>query len=172
MEIRAISAEDGEGLLAFELENKSWFEEHIEARAEGFYSSDGVQEHIHQLLSACQSGAAYPGLILEQGEILGRVNLIRIPDTTKFRLGYRVAKKATGRGIASSAVAFVLDKARTDFSCSAIVALVSTVNHASQRVLARNGFKPLRLHRQHAFVAGQWLDCVEYELRLSEGSQQ
>lgn len=46
MEIRAISAEDGEALLAFELENKSWFEEHIEARAERFYSSAGVWERL------------------------------------------------------------------------------------------------------------------------------
>ena len=41
--IRTLQADDVEALLAFELENRDWFERHIDSRGSAFYS---VQSEI------------------------------------------------------------------------------------------------------------------------------
>ena len=44
--IRTLQPIDAEPLLKFELENRQWFERHIDARSSAFYSLEGVTEHI------------------------------------------------------------------------------------------------------------------------------
>lgn len=62
MRVRLISSDDIDRLLAFEKDNRSWFEKHIEARPADFYSRHGVASHIDQLVEAANTGNTYPGI--------------------------------------------------------------------------------------------------------------
>lgn len=166
MQIKLLSLEHLDELLAFELRNRAWFERHIAPRPRGFYSRSGVRAHIQELLSESDAGLAFPGIIEEQGKIVGRVNAKREADTNALRLGYRIDRHCTGRGLASHAVGQLRECISGLFDCSLLIAFVSVENGASQRVLEKNGFRSIRLHPAYAMVEGRMLDCIEYELQL------
>ncbi|MHA0798457.1 GNAT family N-acetyltransferase [Gilvimarinus sp. F26214L] len=157
--------DDVESLLVFEESNRLWFEEHIGARPRGFYSRCSVARHVDELLRAADANAAFPGIIEENGKILGRVNLTKIDDLTKARLGYRVAKNSAGRGVATFGVMHALKRAQA-LNVRSVVAFVSLENRPSQQVLLKNGFEPTTEHANHAMVAGRLVTCVEYERTL------
>jgi len=74
--VRELSSTDTEALLAFETQNREWFESHIDARAPSFYSVQGVAEHIQAYLADFALGAWHPFVIEDaSGEIVGRANL-------------------------------------------------------------------------------------------------
>lgn len=162
MRVRILSINDVEPLLSFELANKAWFEQHIDARPSWFYSNQGVASHIEELLHASAINEAFPGIIEENEEIIGRVNLTKIERTKKAKLGYRVGKNSTGRGVASFGVAQVLKQVHI-LGAQSVCAFVSLENLSSQRVLRKHGFRPVDRHADYAKVAGRLLTCIEYE---------
>ena len=60
MKVRTLQADDGERLLTFELANRAWFEQHVEARSPAFYSRAGVGAHIAEYLDSFNAGAMHP----------------------------------------------------------------------------------------------------------------
>lgn len=54
MELRLLSRSDYASLLRFEVENRAWFESHINPREVSFYSVDGVKNHIEECLAQYQ----------------------------------------------------------------------------------------------------------------------
>lgn len=167
MQIRLLSTEHLDELLAFEMRNRDWFESHIAPRPEGVYTRSAVKTHIEQLNRSFHAGTAYPGIIEAQGQLVGRVNLTKILDTETVRIGYRIDRDRTGRGLASAAVAHMRKNVGRLFDCSSLTAFVSVENHASQRVLTKNGFKAVRRHAGHAMAGDRMLDCIEYELPIA-----
>jgi ribosomal-protein-alanine N-acetyltransferase len=75
----------------------------------------------------------------EQGALAGRFNLYRISDGTA-EVGYRVAERVSGRGVATSGVLALCRIAREDFGLSTLTAATGNENVASQRVLIKAGF--------------------------------
>jgi ribosomal-protein-alanine N-acetyltransferase len=69
----------------------------------------------------------------------GRFNLYDISDG-KAAVGYRVAERVSGRGVATSGVRSLCRIARQDFGLSILTAATSNGNLASQRVLVKAGF--------------------------------
>ena len=70
------------------------------------------------------------------------VSLEGAEETTgRSMLGYWVATAATGRGVATRAVAQTLDWARAHSDIRVVWALVAEANVASRRVLEANGFR-------------------------------
>jgi len=78
-------------------------------------------------------------LVAEGGEVVGRVNLIDVAAGSA-ELGYRIAQKAAGQGLATAAVREVRELAATQYGLSRLRAKATTDNPASQTVLERNGF--------------------------------
>lgn len=167
MLLRTILASDVHELLAFECENSAWFEQHIGPRPNEFYSLAGVSDHVAHLLDALSAGKAYPGVIEDQGKIVGRVNLTKVEGTRTARLGYRVGLENVGKGIASFGVTRILERVNVLEELESVTAFVSTVNASSHRVLEKHGFIPIGLHHEHAAVGGRVLDCIEYALQLA-----
>ena len=58
----------------------------------------------------------------------------------KADLGYVIARKYWGNGIASQAIQLAIQKGFEDLDVTRIEALVDPANIASQRVLEKNGF--------------------------------
>jgi ribosomal-protein-alanine N-acetyltransferase len=167
IDIRTLQHEDAEALLAFELKNRHWFEQHIDARPAAFYSIDGVRDHIGAYLDSYARSAWHPCLLLEEGTIIGRANLKDIDTAAGVaEIGYRVAQEATGRGAASSALQHLVELARSRWRLRQLFAQVIDGNAASARVLVKNGFVPVKREVETALVMGERRHLTRYTLKL------
>ncbi|GAB1644852.1 GNAT family N-acetyltransferase [Krasilnikovia sp. MM14-A1259] len=79
------------------------------------------------------------GVFLD-GELVGRVDLVPV-DPPKYGLGYWLSEDATGRGLATSAVAALLDYAGTELHGTDVFAGVTHGNVRSDALLERLGFE-------------------------------
>lgn len=140
--LRELQTTDTEALLDFEVENRGWFESHIEARDPAFYSLQGVAEHIERYLSGFAIGVWYP-LVIEDGRqrIVGRANLKSIDLSARCaEVGYRVGQRACGQGLATLALSHLIQQAQARWGLTQLVAHVYKDNIGSRKVLDRCGF--------------------------------
>lgn len=140
--IRPLLAGDAGPLLRFEQDNRAWFERHIAARGAAFYSAQGVDDHIREFLDAHATGTRYPCVIVDgAGAIVGRANLKDIDRRTgSAEVGYRIAEACAGHGLATQAVRYLVEQARSTWQLQQLVAYVAPANRASARVLEKCGF--------------------------------
>lgn len=139
---RLPNLDDAANLLEFEQSNRVWFESQIEPRATDFYSISGVENHIMDLLSEHKNSRMHPCLILNQhGQILGRANLkdIRLRDRCA-EVGYRIGQPYLGLGLATAALSYLIQLARTEWQFDRLHAFVAEGNAASTHVLEKAGF--------------------------------
>src|SRR5579859_281680 len=93
-----------------------------------------------QLLALQAAGTDYFHLLVaEHGEVVGRVNLIEVADGSA-ELGYRIAQKVAGQGLATAAVGKARELAATKYGLTRLRARVTLNNPASRKVLEHNGF--------------------------------
>jgi ribosomal-protein-alanine N-acetyltransferase len=78
-------------------------------------------------------------LVDEHGAVVGRFNLYDILDGTAA-VGYRVAERVSGHGVATSGLRKLCRIAREDIGLRMLTAATGIENVPSQRVLARAGF--------------------------------
>jgi ribosomal-protein-alanine N-acetyltransferase len=99
------------------------------------------------------------------GEIRGRVNINNIVRGAFWSadLGYWIDASRTGRGLATRAVAQVLDHARSELRLHRIQAATLRHNEGSQRVLAANGFERIGLAPEYLKIAGEWQDHLLFQ---------
>ncbi|MGE8483442.1 MAG: GNAT family N-acetyltransferase [Pseudomonas sp.] len=140
--IRTLQRTDAEALLTFELDNREWFERHIDARGSAFYSVQGVTDHIDAYLADFTAGTWHPFVIEDDGgNIVGRANLKGIDMTERSaEVGYRIAQSACGQGLATLAVRHLIQQAQLHWNLKQLVATVYAENIGSTKVLERCGF--------------------------------
>lgn len=125
-------------LLAFELENRTYFAASIPDRGDAYFA--GFDTRHRELLDEQAAGLHHFHIIADgDGSVLGRVNLVDVADGSA-ELGYRIAERAAGRGLATSAVRQVCALALAEYGLSVLRAETTLDNAGSQAVLARNGF--------------------------------
>jgi [ribosomal protein S5]-alanine N-acetyltransferase len=125
-------------LLAFERENRAYFAASIPDRGDEFFTE--FDTRYAQLLASQAAGTDYFYLLVtESGEVVGRVNLYEVADGAA-ELGYRIAQKSAGQGLATAAVRQVRELASTVYRLSRLRARVTLDNPASRKVLEHNGF--------------------------------
>ena len=125
-------------LLAFERENRAYFAASVPDRGDEFFAE--FDTRYAQLLAWQAAGTDYLHLLVtERGEVVGRVILTEVADGTA-ELGYRIAQKAAGQGLATAAVRKVRELAATEYGLSRLRARVTLDNPASRKVLEHNGF--------------------------------
>jgi ribosomal-protein-alanine N-acetyltransferase len=125
-------------LLAFESENRAYFAASIPDRGDAFFAEFDARLAQSLELQAAGTDRLHV-LVGEHGEIIGRVNLVGIEDGSA-ELGYRIAEKVAGHGVASAAVRQVCELAAAEYGLTRLRARVTQDNPASHKVLARNGF--------------------------------
>jgi ribosomal-protein-alanine N-acetyltransferase len=79
-------------------------------------------------------------------------------------VGYWLAERAQGRGLATAALRDAVALAFGDLRLHRIQAETLTHNERSQRTLQRVGFEQYGEARQYMHIAGQWQDNVLYQL--------
>jgi ribosomal-protein-alanine N-acetyltransferase len=137
-ELQQLRADHAPELLRFERENREYFARSISDRGDEFF--DHFDERLQTLLDDQEAGGgAYYVAVAEDGSVLGRFNLIFRGDG-EAELGYRVAERAAGRGLATECVEQLCILAAVRHGVRTIEAATSDGNVASQRVLAKTGF--------------------------------
>ncbi|TCC66619.1 N-acetyltransferase [Kribbella pittospori] len=137
--LEPLTAEHADAVLAFERENREYFAAWIEDRGDDFFTS--FAERHQALLAEQEAGICrFHVLVDASGAVVGRVNLMDL-ENGSAELGYRIAEKATGQGLASAAVRAVARLAASSYGLKMLRAGTSDRNVASQAVLMRAGFR-------------------------------
>ncbi|MFG3026770.1 GNAT family N-acetyltransferase [Streptomyces sp. NPDC048254] len=137
-ELHLLRPDHAPALLAFEQENRAYFAATIPDRGDDYFAR--FQERHRALLAEQEAGTCYFHVLVgEAGEVLGRFNLVDVADGGAD-LGYRMAQRAAGRGLATSAVREIRVLAATRYGLTVLRAATTLDNAASRAVLARVGF--------------------------------
>ncbi len=125
-------------MLAFEQDNREYFARSISDRGDLYFERFPDQHRELLAVQASSTGAFYV-LVDALEAVVGRFNLYDIHDETGD-VGYRVAERVAGRGVATSGLWELRRIAREEIGLRTLTATVSDDNVASQRVLAKVGF--------------------------------
>ncbi|SEF17121.1 GNAT family N-acetyltransferase [Streptomyces sp. Ag109_O5-10] len=137
-ELQLLSPDHFPALLAFEQDNRAYFAATIPDRGDDFFAE--FDERMRALLAEQEAGTCYFHVLVDPaGEVLGRVNLVDVADGTAD-LGYRIAERATGRGLATRGVREVCRRAVDTYGLTTLRAAAAVGNGASRAVLAKAGF--------------------------------
>ncbi|MDQ0964231.1 ribosomal-protein-alanine N-acetyltransferase [Streptomyces sp. B4I13] len=137
-ELTRLHAEHAPAVLAFELANRAYFAASIPDRGDAFF--DEYADRHSALLAEQDAGScAFYLLVAEDGSVLGRFNLVDI-ENGSAQLGYRVAQKAAGRGVATATVRELCRLSVARHGLRTLRAATADDNVASRKVLAKAGF--------------------------------
>jgi ribosomal-protein-alanine N-acetyltransferase len=136
--LQRLRLDHGAALLAFELENRAYFAASVSDRGDEYFRE--FDTRLSSLLEEQGAGLIHQHVLVEDdGSIVGRINLFDVARTSAT-LGYRIAQRAAGNGLATAAVNQICEIAARDYGLTQLRAATSLTNAASQAVLARAGF--------------------------------
>jgi RimJ/RimL family protein N-acetyltransferase len=138
--IERLRPDHAAAVLTFERENRAYFAESVSDRGDDYFT--GFQQQFRDLLAEQEAGACHLHVVVgDSGEVLGRVNLVDVADGSA-ELGFRIAEKAAGRGLATAAVRQMCTTAVRDYRLRSLWASAADDNARSRAVLSRVGFLP------------------------------
>lgn len=137
-DLQLVRLDHAPALLAFERENRAYFAAVIPDRGDEFFAEFDAR-HAQLLAQQAEGEDYFYLLVTEDGEVVGRVNLFKVADGSA-ELGYRIAQKAAGQGLATAAVRKMCEIAATKYGLARLRARVTLDNPASRKVLEHNGF--------------------------------
>ncbi|MFE6775951.1 GNAT family N-acetyltransferase [Streptomyces sp. NPDC057702] len=140
VELQLLAPRHAPALLAFERANRAYFAASIPDRGDAFFA-EFAATHRSRLAEQMAGVCFFHVLVTADGEIVGRMNLVDVAEGGA-ELGYRVAARAAGRGLATAGVRAVCARAATEYGLTTLRAATTRDNAASRAVLARTGFAP------------------------------
>lgn len=140
--LERLRAEHAPAVLAFERAHRAHFARTVPDRGDAYFTPAGFAARHAALLAEQDAGVCHFHVALENGTLVARVNLVDVADGSA-ELGYRVGADATGRGVATAAVAGICRLAARSYGLTTLTAATTLDNPASLRVLTRNGFTPV-----------------------------
>ncbi|KON90118.1 acetyltransferase [Sporosarcina globispora] len=162
--IEKLQKNDAVNLLQFELENRIFFEEMVPTRGDDYYTPEIFNERLAALLDEQIQGVSQFYLIKDRNQkVLGRINLVDFDEYQKVcHLGYRIGQEHTRKGIASKALALLLESL-IDTTIRVIKAKTTTNNIASQKVLEKNGFEKVDTSDEQIEINKQKVNFIFYK---------
>ena len=164
--IRLIGLDDAEPLAELLRVNRDFLAPWEPVRSATYFTVGGQRTVIRSALAQHEQGVLLPHVILDQGQVVGRVTLnaiVRGPFQS-CTLGYWLSAASNGRGIATRAVAEVMRTAFQELGLHRIEAGTLLHNTRSQRVLERNGFVRIGQAAGYLKIAGRWQDHVLFQV--------
>ncbi|GAA1898039.1 hypothetical protein GCM10009716_04970 [Streptomyces sodiiphilus] len=138
--LQRLASAHAPALLAFEQENRAYFAASVPDRGDDYFA--GFDDRHRMLLAEQRAGLCHFHLLVDEGgAVLGRFNLVDVADGSA-ELGFRVAERAAGRGLATAGVRQVCALAAGEYGLSTLRAAAARDNHGSRAVLTRTGFVP------------------------------
>jgi ribosomal-protein-alanine N-acetyltransferase len=158
--IRLLEVGDAEELAALYLENREFLLPFEPEREEVFFTAAHQRKRIEAI-----GDDLWRWAIVDNGRIAG---MIAVADVIRgavqlANVGYWVDRAHNGRGLATAAVADVIEFAFGEAGLHRLEAGTLVDNHASQRVLEKNGFERYGLARKLLKINGEWRDHVLFE---------
>jgi ribosomal-protein-alanine N-acetyltransferase len=164
---RLLTVDDAAVLAELVTENREFLQPWDPAHEEEYFTEAFQRDALLHTLAAHAAGTMMPLAILdEDGSLAGRLNINGITRGAfqSAAIGYWVAEKRNGRGIATRAVSEAKDLAFGGLGLHRLQAETLLHNSASQTVLRRNGFLPYGIAPQYLKIAGTWQDHVLYQV--------
>ncbi|MGY1607956.1 MULTISPECIES: GNAT family N-acetyltransferase [unclassified Geodermatophilus] len=140
-DLQRLALHHAPAVLAFEQENRAWFARSVPDRGDGYFASF-PERHAALLAEQAAGHCHFHVLVEDDGRVVGRVNLVDVEDG-QAELGFRVAERVAGRGVATGGVRRVLGLARERYGLRRLVAAAALDNMASLGVLRSVGFVPV-----------------------------
>jgi [ribosomal protein S5]-alanine N-acetyltransferase len=160
--VRVPHLEDAEVLAALAVANRDFLAPYEPERDADHYTTAGQRALLARTLAAHEAGTALPFLVLEHGEVVGRVtvnDVVRGPFLSGH-LGYWVSEHVGGRGVATTAVGLVVAAALGPLGLHRVQAAVMPDNARSLAVLAHHRFERIGHAPRYLRIAGAWRDHV------------
>ncbi len=163
---RLIAAGDAATLTDLIVRNRDFLAPWEPLHPAEYYTLDGQRRVIDEALMRYRQETMAPHVILEDGAVVGRVNLNNIVRGAfqSGSLGYWVSASQTGRGVATAAVREMVAVAFDALGLHRIEAGTLRHNVASQRVLERNRFVRFGTAPAYLKIDGRWQDHVMFQL--------
>jgi len=111
-------------------------------------------------MQAAKTGAALPLVILQQGKLVGQLNVSQIMygSLSSASLGYWVVESVAGQGLAPLAVAMATDYLFFEKGLHRMEVCIRPENTASLRVVEKLGFRYEGFRRRFIHINGKWAD--------------
>jgi ribosomal-protein-alanine N-acetyltransferase len=151
--IRQLVAEDAAELARLLHANRSFLAPFEPEHDEDFFTAEGQRARIE---------AAEHYYAIVDGEELAR------GPFQSAHVGYWVDDASNGRGLASSALADLVEHAFTELGLHRIEAATLVDNGGSQRVLEKNGFTRIGIAPRYLRIAGAWRDHVLFQRTIED----
>jgi ribosomal-protein-alanine N-acetyltransferase len=155
--LRPLAPEDSGEVARLLLENRDFMEPFEPLRDDRFFTSEGQRERIE---------ANFAGFAIVVDGVLAGGLTISDPVRGPFQsvhLGYWVARRLNGQGLATRAVGEAVDIAFGELGLHRLQAGTLVDNVASQRVLEKNDFERIGLARRYLHIGGEWQDHWLYQ---------
>jgi ribosomal-protein-alanine N-acetyltransferase len=159
--IERLRLDHAAAVLVFERENRAYFAASVSDRGDDYFT-DFRQRHRALLAEQATGTCHFHVVVGDGGEVLGRVNLVDVADGSA-ELGFRIAEKAAGQGLATAAVRQLCAMAARDYGLGSLRASAATDNLGSRAVLGHVGFTPTG---EEVLLAGR--PGLRYLLRLAD----
>jgi ribosomal-protein-alanine N-acetyltransferase len=164
--IRPIALGDAEAIATLRREGRDYLAPWEPDRGEAAFTTEGVRIEIEAAFARADAGVGLTYAIEDDGRFVGQIflnSIVRGPYFRSCSVGYWVAKSAAGRGIATEAVRLAKQIAFKDLGLTRVQAETLVDNHASQKVLQRNGFEPIGMAPAFLKIAGKWQDHLLFQ---------
>lgn len=134
-------------------------------RTDEFFTVEFQDSAIADLLEQCERGTVMPHVIVDDGEIVGRItlnNILRGP-LQSAKVGTWVASSANGKGVATAALAAIIPIAFDELRLHRLAAATLLHNVRAQRVLEHSGFYRIGVAPRYLQIAGKYQDHALYQ---------
>lgn len=160
--IRTLVEADAEELLAARIANRDFMRPYEPVRGDDYFT-------LERQRAIATNEAGFVFAILDNDHIAGTITLSNV-SYGPFRsanIGYWVDQRRNGRGLASKAVAAIVEHAFNITELHRLEAGTLVDNIASQRVLEKNRFERIGVARRYLHINGAWRDHLLFE-RVAE----
>lgn len=169
--LRPVRLGDGAALARAYSRNRDHLAPWEPTRDESFFTAASQERHAQQCVDDAAAGRSIRFVIeSDDGEVRGRMNVNNIVRGAFWSadLGYWVDATRLHRGLASRAVAQVIEHSHAELRLHRLQAATLLHNVGSQRVLLANGFERIGLAPKYLRIAGEWQDHVLFQRLLEE----
>jgi [ribosomal protein S5]-alanine N-acetyltransferase len=167
---RLLEAADAVRLADLVQRSRAYLEPWEPVRPETYFTVDGQRDVVAQSLERYAEGAHVPYVILDdERQVVGRINLNNVVRGAfqSASVGYWLAEEASGRGLATAALAEMVQVGFNEQGLHRLEAGTVPHNIRSQRVLLHNGFVQFGLAPRYLSIAGRWQDHLLFQ-RLAD----
>lgn len=164
---RPLNLDDVEALTGLYAENREFLAPWQPLRTPSYFSEAGQREAVQAALAQQATGGSFPLVILDaSGAVVGIFTIASIIRGAfqSCSVGYWLARRSQGKGLATAALQEAVDLAFGDLRLHRIQAETLTQNERSQRLLRRAGFEQYGVAPSYMHIAGEWQDNVLYQL--------